>query len=154
MSSLFVGINRNRQGRGGGHRRNSSERGRVGSGRFPASDERSNTSQSRYNGARPFHGNFGNESEPRRPNTDDVRASRSPAGGDKRSHKPSALHFHKLKRMLTADTTDVVLDLLKHEQQLQDVLEDENMRDDFLEMLLEILAKVIYFNSGSEALTM
>ena len=45
--------------------------------------------------------------------------------------------------MLTADTTDVVLDLLKHEEQLQDVLDNENMRDDFLEMLLEILAKVI-----------
>ena len=138
-SFSFVGNNRGRQGRGGGQRRNSSERGRIGSGRFPASDERVNR-----NGR--SHGNSGNEGEQSRANTDDTRASKSPAGGDKnvgRSHKPSALHFQKLKRMLTADTTDVVLDLLKHEEQLQDVLDDENMRDDFLEMLLEILAKVI-----------
>ncbi|XP_028391771.1 NFX1-type zinc finger-containing protein 1-like isoform X2 [Dendronephthya gigantea] len=44
--------------------------------------------------------------------------------------------------MLTADPTDVVLDLLKHEEQLQNVLEDPRIRDDFVELLLEILAKV------------
>lgn len=144
----FLGNNRGRQGRGRGQRQNSSERGRIGSGRFPASDERVNRNHVRQNGARSSHGNTGNNSEQSRTNTDDARASRNPAGGDKtsgRSHKPSPLHFQKLKRMLTADTTDVVLDLLKHEEQLQDVLEDENMREDFLEMLLEILAKVINY---------
>jgi hypothetical protein len=45
--------------------------------------------------------------------------------------------------MLAADPTDAVLDLLKHEEQLQNVLEDKNIKDDFLELLLEILAKVI-----------
>ena len=104
--------------------------------------------QARQNNARLSRGKIGNNSEQSRASADDVRASRSPAKGDKsggKAHKPSALHFQKLKRMLTADTTDVVLDLLKHEEQLQDVLEDENMRDDFLEMLLEILAKVVTY---------
>jgi hypothetical protein len=60
-----------------------------------------------------------------------------------KSHKPSPLHLQKLRRMLAADATDAVLDLLKHEEQLQNVLEDPQMRDDYIELLLEILAKVI-----------
>ena len=57
-------------------------------------------------------------------------------------HKPSPLHLGKLRRMLTADPTDAVLDLLKHEDQLQNILENEHIKDDFIELLLEILAKV------------
>jgi hypothetical protein len=45
--------------------------------------------------------------------------------------------------MLAADATDAVLDLLKHEEQLQHVLDDPHIKDDFIELLLEILAKVI-----------
>ncbi len=39
--------------------------------------------------------------------------------GSGKYHKPSPLHLGKLRRMLTGDPTDAVLDLLKHEDQLQ-----------------------------------
>lgn len=44
--------------------------------------------------------------------------------------------------MATKDPTDAVLDLLKHEEQLQKLLEDGRMKDEYLELLLAILANV------------
>ena len=57
-------------------------------------------------------------------------------------HCASALLSRNLRQMLTMDPTDVVLDLLKHEKQLQSLLDDEQSKDNDLELLLEILANV------------
>jgi hypothetical protein len=138
--SIFSG--NNSTGWGGGRRHNINEQGKIGSGRFAGSDERGdrNEDMPSYGGACRGNG----RSEQGRAKKEDVKNSQSPGGDDRRkSHKPSPLHFQKLRRMLAADATDAVLDLLKHEEQLQHVLDDPHIKDDFIELLLEILAKVI-----------